>query len=46
MNEADARIMAEIEPIEHLKSATLLIKKIYEEELRKTMDKKIRFKHV
>jgi len=43
-NEADAKDMALLMPEQHLKNVTDLIKRIYEEELKKPMDKKIRFK--
>lgn len=44
MNEADAREMASLSPKEHLQNANFLIEKIFEEELKKPMDKKIKFK--
>ena len=44
MNEADAKEVAALSPKEHLVNATFLIKKIFEKELKKPMDKKIKFK--
>ena len=44
MNEAEAKVMASISPINHLQNATTLIKKIYAEELKNLMNKKIIFK--
>ena len=43
-NEADAQAMAQLSPEEHLKNATERIQKIFEDELKKTMDKKIKFR--
>ena len=42
-NEADAKQMAAITPIEHLKNVTALIKQVYKEELKEPMDKKLNF---
>lgn len=44
MNEEDAREKAALSPIEHLQNATSLIEKLYAEELKKPMDKKIRWR--
>ncbi|MEO7924705.1 MAG: type II CRISPR RNA-guided endonuclease Cas9 [Chitinophagaceae bacterium] len=44
MNEADAKEMAVLSPKVHLENATLLTKTIFEEELKKPMVKKIKFK--
>ncbi len=44
MNEADARDKANLSPIEHLKNVTSLIEKLYADELKKPMDKKIKFR--
>lgn len=44
MNEADAKEMAALSPSEHLQRAVWLTKKIFAEELKKPMDKKIKFK--
>jgi hypothetical protein len=44
MNEADAKEMAALSPQEHLQNVYLLTTKIFAEELKKTMDKKIKFK--
>ena len=44
MNEADAKEVAALSPKEHLMNATFLIKKIFEKELKRPMDKKIKFK--
>lgn len=44
MNEADAKEMALIGPIEHLKNTVIRIKNMYAEELKKPMNKKIKFK--
>ena len=43
-NEADAQAMAQLSPEEHLKNATERIQKIFEDELKKPMDKKIKFR--
>ena len=43
-NEADAQAMAQLSPEEHLKNATERIQKIFEDELKKSMDKKIKFR--
>jgi len=43
MNEEDAKEMAALSPMTHLQHATLLIKKMYEDELKKPMNKKIKF---
>ena len=42
--EADAKEMAALSPLQHLQNATLLIKHIYAEELKKPFVKKLRFK--
>ena len=44
MNEATAKAMAQLSGEEHLQNATELIKRIYAEDLKKTMDKQIKFK--
>lgn len=44
MNEADAKEMALLTPQEHLQNAVFLIKKIFAEELKKPMNKRIKFK--
>jgi hypothetical protein len=44
MNEADAKAMANISPIDHLQNAALLIKKVYAEALKKPMSKKLKIK--
>ena len=44
MNEADAKEMAAITPITHLRNATILTKKVFSEELKKPMDMTIKFK--
>lgn len=44
MNEADAREMAFIDPVIHLQNASSLAKKVFSEELKKPMDKTIKFK--
>ena len=44
MNEADAREMAALSPKEHLQNANFLIEQIFAEELKKPMDKRIKFK--
>ena len=44
MNEADAKEMAALSPEEHLQNANFLIEKIFAEELKKPMDKKVKFK--
>lgn len=41
MNEAEAKTMATIAGINHLQNATSLIRKIYAEELKKPMTKKL-----
>lgn len=43
MNEAEAKVMANISGVNHLQNATSLIKKVYADELKKPMDKKINF---
>ena len=43
MNEADAKEMAALSPKEHLQNAVLLTRQIFAEELKKPMDKKIKF---
>jgi len=42
MNEAEAKAMADISPITHLQNATMLIKKVYAEQLKQPMDKTLR----
>lgn len=44
MNEADAQSAANTQPLDHLRNTTELIKKIYAEELKDPLDKKIKFK--
>ena len=44
MNEADAKEMAALSPAEHLQNAVDLSRKVFEEELRKPMNKKLRFR--
>lgn len=45
MEEADARQMAALSPLEHLKNATALIKRVYAKELKEKMtDFKIHYK--
>jgi len=44
MNEADAKAMAEITGINHLQNATSLIKRVYWQELKNPMNKKLSFK--
>ena len=44
MNEADAREMAALSPKEHFQNANFLIEKIFAEEMKKPMDKRIKFK--
>ena len=44
MNEADAKVMAALSPREHLQNAVFLTQKIFAEELKKPMDKKLKFK--
>ena len=44
MNEADAKEMALLSPVIHLQNATLVTKKVYEDELNRPMAKKIKFK--
>ena len=43
MNEADAKEMATLSPKEHLQNAVFLTRQIFAEELKKPMDKKIKF---
>jgi hypothetical protein len=43
MNEVDAKKMANISATEHLQNATLLIKKVYAEQLKKPMNKNLKF---
>ncbi len=43
-NEANAKAMAQLTPEKHLTNTTELIKRIYEEKLRKPMDKKMKFR--
>jgi len=44
MNEADAKEMAALSPTEHIQNATELTKKLFAEELKKPMNKKLRFR--
>jgi hypothetical protein len=45
MEQAEARQMADLSPVEHLRNATELIKRVYSEELSNmTVDYKIHFK--
>lgn len=44
MNEADAKEMAAIPPIIHLQNATLLAKRVFSEDLKKSMDMTIKFR--
>lgn len=44
MNEADAKEMSQLSGEDHLKNATELIKRIYADELKRPMDKKIKFR--
>jgi len=44
INEADAEKMAALTPIENFQKVTFLLKKIYAEELNKSMNKQIKFK--
>lgn len=44
MNEADAKVMAQLSGEEHVRNATELIIKIYAEELKRPMDKKLKFR--
>lgn len=44
MNEADAKEMAGLSPAEHLQNTTNLTKKLFAEELKKPMNKKLRFR--
>lgn len=44
MNEADAKEMAAIPPIGHLRMATTMIKKVYRAALTIPMDKTLRFR--
>lgn len=44
MNEEDAKAMTGISPINHLQNATLMIKKVYAEQLNKPMNKDLKFK--
>jgi len=39
MNEAEAKAMANISPIVHLQNATMLIRKVYAEQLKQPMNK-------
>lgn len=43
MNEADAREMAMLSPVEHIRNAVLLIGKIYADEIRTPLDMRIKF---
>ena len=42
-NQTNAKQMAAIPPIDHLKNVTALIKQVYKEELKEPMDKKLNF---
>lgn len=42
MNESDAKAMANISPINHLRNATMLIRKVYAEQLKQPMNKSLR----
>ena len=44
MNEADAKEMAALSPAEHLQNAADLTRKLFAEELKKPMNKKLRFR--
>lgn len=44
MNEADAKAMADISPLNHLQNAISIIKKVYAEQLAKPMIKILKFK--
>ena len=44
MNEADAMEMAALSPTEHIQNATELTRKLYSEELKKPMNKRLRFR--
>lgn len=44
MNEADAKEMAVLSSAEHLQNAVGLTRKLFEEELKKPMNKKLRFR--
>lgn len=44
MNEADAKEMASLSPTKHIQNATELTRKLYSEELKKPMNKKLRFR--
>lgn len=44
MNEATAQTMAQLSGEEHLRNTTELIKRIYSDELKLPMDKKIKFR--
>lgn len=44
-DEENAKFMAGLSPREHLLNATERIKRIYQEELKKPMDKKLKFRH-
>lgn len=43
MNEADAREMAMLSPLEHIRNAVLLIEKIYADEIKTPLDMRIKF---
>ena len=43
MNEAEAKAMAKIAGLNHLQNATSLIKRVYSEELKNSMNKKLSF---
>ncbi len=44
MNEADAKKMAALSPKEHLQNTVFLIRKLFAKELKRPMDKKIKFR--
>ncbi len=44
MNEADAKEMADISAVDHLRNTVHLIRKIFSEELKRPMNKRIKFK--
>ena len=41
LNEAEAKEMANISPTNHLQNATMLIRKVFAEQLKKSMNKKV-----
>lgn len=44
MDEADAKEMAALTPKEHLQNTTFLIRQIFADDLRKPMNKKVKFR--